>query len=77
MLREPTVLMRDVQRARLAVGKMQPTSTTQMVFASNPGNCSSNLVSVRTASAMPAFVTADHTSDKLPYNHKRNLSELN
>jgi hypothetical protein len=39
LLHEPTVLMRDVRRARLAVGKGQPTSTTQMVFASNPGNC--------------------------------------
>jgi len=38
---------------------------------------SSNLVSARTASAMPAFVTADHTSDKFPYSHKRNLSEFN
>ena len=32
---------------------------------------SSSLVSARTASAMPALVTADHISDKLPYSHEK------
>ena len=37
---------------------------------------SSNLVRARTASAIPALVTADHISDKLPYCNRRNKTHF-